>query len=171
MAKRKTNLYQRPDGLYEKGLTINGKRVRFRGRSEKEIMQKIAAYQEKEDRGSLFSDIAWAWYELKSEEIQPTTLKRAYKPLFERIVNHFDGKYIRQIKPMDIQRFLAEILTYSQKSVNNHLSLVKQIFDYAVITGVIENNPAASAKVPKGLRKNKRSMISGNLKIRNKYYL
>lgn len=160
MAKRKTNLYQRPDGLYEKGLTINGKRVRFRGRSEKEIMQKIAAYQEKEDRGPLFSDIAWAWYELKSEEIQPTTLKRAYKPLFERIVNHFDGKYIRQIKPMDIQRFLAEILTYSQKSVNNHLSLVKQIFDYAVITGVIENNPAASAKVPKGLRKNKRNMIN-----------
>ena len=35
MAKKK--IYQRPDGLYEKKVTINGKRVAFRGKTEREI--------------------------------------------------------------------------------------------------------------------------------------
>lgn len=160
--KKKPDLYQRPDGLYEKGVTINGKRVRFRGRSEKEILQKIAAYKEKEEKGPLFTDVADQWYRHKAEDIQPTTLKRSYKPLFDRIVAHFDGRYIRDIKPMDVQQFLSTIVSYSQKSVNNHLSVVKQIFDHAVIIGIIDSSPATAVKVPKGLKKNKRDMITAS---------
>ena len=44
MAKKK--IYQRPDGLYEKKVTINGKRVAFRGKTEREIVQKMVAYQQ-----------------------------------------------------------------------------------------------------------------------------
>ena len=160
--KKKPDLYQRPDGLYEKGVTINGKRVRFRGRSEKEILQKIAAYQQKEEKGLTFADVAEQWYQRKAEDIQPTTLKRSYQPLYDRITAHFGGRYIREIKPMDVQQFLATIISYSQKSVNNHLSIVKQIFDHAVIIGAIESNPATAVKVPKGLKKNKRDMITAS---------
>lgn len=162
--KKKPDLYQRPDGLYEKGVTINGKRVRFRGHSEKEILQKIAAYKEKEETGKTFKEVADAWYLHKASEIQPTTLKRSYKPLFDRIVLHFGTQYINQIKPKDVQQFVSTILTYSQKSVNNHLSIVKQIFDFAVVTGELEHNPAASVKIPKGLKKNKRDMITDRQK-------
>ena len=35
---RKT-MYQRPDGLFEKKITINGKRVAFRAHSERVVMQ------------------------------------------------------------------------------------------------------------------------------------
>lgn len=49
MARRK--MYQRADGLYEKKITISGKRHVFRAASEREVMQKIAAFQEREERG------------------------------------------------------------------------------------------------------------------------
>ncbi len=45
---RRRKIYQRPDGLYEeKKVTINGKRVAFRGKTEREIVQKMVAYQQK----------------------------------------------------------------------------------------------------------------------------
>jgi hypothetical protein len=59
MAKQK--MYQRPDGLYEKGMTINGKRIRFRGKTEREVLQKIAAYEEKQENGLTFEEIAEQW--------------------------------------------------------------------------------------------------------------
>ena len=55
MAKKKP--YVRPDGLMEKKLTINGKRHVFRGRTEAEIMKKIAAFQEKAESGHTFEEM------------------------------------------------------------------------------------------------------------------
>ena len=51
----KKKLYRRPDGLYEKSMTINGKRKMFRGKTEKEVYQKIAAFSEEAEHGALFS--------------------------------------------------------------------------------------------------------------------
>ena len=158
MAKAK--MYKRPDGLYEKGITINGKRVRFRGKTEREVLQKIAEYHEKEENGRTFEDVADDWYEKISREIQPTTLKRSYDPLYKRAVNHFGDMYIKDIKAKDINSFVSTIITLSQKSVRNHLSIVKQILDYGVLVGEIESNPAIYVKIPKGLSKTKRQMIS-----------
>ena len=47
----KQKMYRRPDGLYEKKLVIGGKRVAFRAKTERGVMQKIAAYQQKEETG------------------------------------------------------------------------------------------------------------------------
>lgn len=48
MGKKKDDekYYKRPNGLYEAIRVINGKRVAFRGRSGKEIEQKMLAYKE-----------------------------------------------------------------------------------------------------------------------------
>ena len=159
MAK-KQKLYRRPDGLYEKGLTINGKRVRFRGKTEREVMQKIAAYVEKQENGLTFCEVANLWYNKKACEVQPTTLKRTYDPIYEKLKNHFIDDNIREIKAKDINTYVYSLSTYSHKTVSNHLCMLGQIFDYAVVMGEIENNPTTSVKVPKGLAKNHRSMIS-----------
>ena len=54
----RAKMYRRPDGLYEKKLTINGKRVAFRAKTEREVMQKIAAYQKREESGVTFAEAA-----------------------------------------------------------------------------------------------------------------
>ena len=61
MARRKR--YTRPDGLREKSVTIGGRRHVFRGHSENEIMQKIADFREREERGPTFEEMAGEWWE------------------------------------------------------------------------------------------------------------
>lgn len=152
--------YLRPDGLYEKGVTINGKRIRFRGHSEKEILLKISQYKEKESNGPTFKEVAEIWFAKKSTEIQPTSLKRTYTPIYDRICNHFKGSYIKDIKAKDINSFVYSLSAYSHKTVSNHLCMVNQILDNAVVMGAIDTNPASSVCVPKGLSKTKRDMVT-----------
>ena len=40
----KQTMYRRDDGLYDKKVTIDGKRIAFRAKTEREVIQKIAAY-------------------------------------------------------------------------------------------------------------------------------
>ncbi len=72
MAKQK--MYQRPDGLYEKKLTLGGKRVVFRAKTQREVMQKIAAYQERKMRGPTFGEVADEWWEYKEARLSPNTV-------------------------------------------------------------------------------------------------
>ena len=55
---KKKKMYQRPDGLFEQVKLIDGKRVYFRGKTEKEVTDKMLAYQEEKERGPLFRDVA-----------------------------------------------------------------------------------------------------------------
>ena len=66
-------MYQRPDGLFEKILVIDGKRVAFRARSEREVMQKIAAHREREEIGVTFDAAAAAWWKDKEPRLSPNT--------------------------------------------------------------------------------------------------
>ena len=150
MAKKK--MYQRPDGLYEKKLIINGKRRVFRGKTEKEVYQKIANFSEKEEKGKTFNEVADEWADKILTEIQVTTWDRAYKPLFNRILKYFDGQYIKEITATNINSYVVSISSYSQKSVRNNLSIIKQIFDFAAMSGYVSGNPAIYVKLPKNLK-------------------
>ena len=79
----KKKMYQRPDGLYEKILVINHKRIAFRGKSEREVTRKILEYHEAEEKGPLFSDAAWEWRGEHFETLEYNTL-RCYNKPFER---------------------------------------------------------------------------------------
>ncbi|MEG2082544.1 MAG: hypothetical protein RR011_04890, partial [Oscillospiraceae bacterium] len=61
MGKKQT-MYRRPDGLYEKKVTLNGKRITFRGKTELEVFKKMAEYREEDSTGPKFSTVAEEWY-------------------------------------------------------------------------------------------------------------
>lgn len=153
-------MYQRPDGLYEKGLTINGKRIRFRGKTQREVMQKIAAYTEADMNGPVFKEIADIWHEEKSAKIQPTSLKRTYTPIYNRLCEYFEDTYVKEIRPKHINAFMHSLSAYSQKTVSNHFCVLNQIMNIAVIKDVIDTNPCTAISVPQGLSKTKRDMIT-----------
>ena len=54
--------YVRPDGLHESILTINGKRKAFRGKTDKEVYEKIKNYKaDTEEKKTVpFSEVAHA---------------------------------------------------------------------------------------------------------------
>ena len=150
---QKKKLYQRPDGLFEKSMTINGKRVVFRGRTEKEINQKMLEYQEQKERGELFSVIAEQWREEHFETLSPNTLK-GYTPACRRAIEFFGDYSIKDIAPADVKKYLASFpKTWAQKTYRNHMLVLNQIFNYAAANGEIETNPAEYVQIPKGLKK------------------
>lgn len=159
MAKRKTNLYQRPDGLYEKGLTINGKRVRLRGRSEKEIMQKIAAYTQKQETGELFAFVADKWRGDYEKQVEYYTYEKTKAP-YTRAVNYFRDKYIKSITPKDVNAFYSSLAAsgYAKKTIKNQKTILSNIFKYAIVNGYAEDNPTAFVDIPKNLKQTHRQL-------------
>ena len=107
MARRKR--YTRPDGLREKSVTIGGRRHVFRGHSENEIMQKIADFREREERGPTFEEIAGEWWEQHEPLIRHGTV-HGYKAAMGRAVEYFGSDPVKQIEAADINAFLLDLL-------------------------------------------------------------
>ena len=154
----KKKMYQRPDGLFEKVMTIDGKRVAFRAKTEKEVERKILAYQQKKESGPLFSEVADQWKEEHFKGIAYTTFRCYEKPI-ERAKEYFANDFIREIAAGDVDRFvkyLATQLRLASKTVSNHLCVVHMIFTFAMVQGILTSNPAEPIRVPRGLKKTSR---------------
>lgn len=154
-------MYRRPDGLYEKIMTIEGKRIPFRAKTEKAVHKKIAEYKGKQETGRLFREAADDWYDDHFATISYNTQK-SYKPAYARAVETFGDCPIKQIKPGDINSFLGKFARkgYAQKTVKNQLLVLNLIFNHAIIDGDLEINPADHIVVPKNLPKGIRELPS-----------
>lgn len=149
-------MYRRPDGLYEKIIIIDGKRKAFRGKSEKEVTQKIAKYNVEQEQGPLFEKVVDDW----EAECYPTikyNTERGYRPRANRAKGYFKGEYIKNITPLDIKTYIAEFpKSWAFKTQNAYLSVLSLIFAYAVREGIIKYNVAENAKLPSGLKREHR---------------
>ena len=153
-------LYRLPDGLYEKILTIAGKRVAFRARKESDVYKKISEYEinraHEERQGELFSEIAEKWDREHSETISPTT-DRGYRSAYNEIFEYFKGVYIKDITAKEINDYMKQLpKTYARKTCSTRLSILNMIFRYAIVEGYSEYNPCENVSVPKGHATKKR---------------
>ena len=159
-------MVKRKDGRWQEQMTITeGGRTRqkyFYGRSKKEVLQKIRAYQEDQERGPLFETVADEWWEMHEPTLAYTTTK-PYRPAIRRAKEHFGKTYIRQIKPTDINRFLMDFIREqhaAQKTAKTQLMVINLICKYATANGYIPFNPARDISVPRGLAHEPRDMAS-----------
>ena len=85
-------LYRRKDGLYEKVLIIDGKRVYFRARKESDVYKKIREYEatkaHQKEHGELFSTIAAEWENEKREQIAVSSWNQSYSFPYNEIVEY-----------------------------------------------------------------------------------
>lgn len=159
MAK-KQKYYQRKDGLFETIRTINGKRVAFRGHSCREVDQKMLAYREQRTKGRKFPAIADAWAREHEKEVKEASWIN-YNTNVKRLKVAFPGP-VTEIKPIDIKRYLVsfEKKGYAAQTVKTELFILRAILAYAVMAGDIDVNPAAEAKVSKGLPRKTREALT-----------
>lgn len=157
--QEKSSLYRRKDGLYTKSVTIDGKRVSFYGKNEKEILQKIAAYQkgqEEKKRGEKFPAVAALWYKEHWDTLSPTTQK-GYNAPYEEVTEWFKEDYVREITHKDISLYMKSLpKTYARKTCATRLGILNMIFKFAVIEGYTDENPCIYVTVPKGHGSQKR---------------
>lgn len=151
----KKKLYRRPDGLYEKVLTIGGRRVAFRAKKEADVYKKIREYESDrafhESHGELFTEIADLWESEHRETLSETSWNQSYAFPFKEITGYFKGAYIRDITHKDISAYMKQLpKTYARKTCSTRLSLLNMIFKYAVVEEYITENPCSYITVPKG---------------------
>lgn len=150
---------KRADGRYQKFITINGKRRAFYGNNMAEVNKKVLAYQEKQEQGRLFKEVAEDWYDYIINEISPTT-ERGYLPAKNDAVEKFGKQSIKDITTIQINNYLLEfkVKGYAYKTVLTKLQIVRQICDYAILQGDIQINPATAVKIPKNLPRTTREV-------------
>lgn len=158
--KNKSKYYVRPDGIHESIRTINGKRVAFRGKSDREVDKKILEYNQGLKKGRKFSVIADEW-EREHESCVSESTRRVYSYAVKRLKEEFKG-LASEVRPLDVQRYIAafEKQGRSANSVQIELAVCKMIFAHAVLSGDIDVSPAAEVKRSRGLPAKKREALT-----------
>ena len=156
--QEKQKMYRRPDGLYEKSLTINGKRKVFRGKTEKEVFSKIAEYQDEQETGKLFKELVDDWNENYCDKLIPATV-HGYAAAKNSLVEHFGDMPVSAIKTSDLQTYVNQLpISFTKKTIRNYICVASSIFCYAVRSEDynIDNNPCSLVKVMYGKASSKR---------------
>lgn len=158
---KKKTMYRRPDGLFEKVVTLNGKRQVFRAKSEPEVYRKIAAYEEKQEAGRTFKEVAEEWKEEHFKTLSPTT-QRGYSAAYNRAVDELGQEHIRGITPSVLKQFVDRFAAKgrARKTVANQVAVLNMVFEYAGLYDELKENPMQYVKVPKGLYSNPRELPS-----------
>lgn len=163
MGKKKDDekYYKRPDGLYEAIRVINGKRVAFRGRSGKEIEQKMLAYKEEASKGPLFEKAAEDWWGEFIEAASPNSLK-GYKPAMKRAVERYKSKRLFTITAQEIKLWISALVKqeFAKKTIQTHLIVLNNIYKKAQEEYNSDYNPAALVRLPKNLSQKRRELPS-----------
>lgn len=149
-------MYRRPDGLYEKIIVLNGKRVAFRGKTEADVFKRIAEHKESVSSGPLFKEVAERWYNEHFQAIAYNS-QRAYNPCYDRAVENFGDKPTKNILAPDVKKYVAGFpKTWAYKTSSNYLLVLNLILSFAASDGVIDHNPAEYIQLPKGLKRGHR---------------
>lgn len=153
MARRKTKYTMRSDGLIVLTEVIEGKRKYFYGHSDAEVEKKRDAYKAQLEAVPVvtFESIADAWWEKHQEDLSPNTL-HGYVVAKKRCVDEFGENDIAGIQVPDLIPFFQSLALqgFSQKVISNTRSVLKQIFDFAILNGAIQFNPVSSLPLIKG---------------------
>lgn len=160
MAK-KSKYYVRPDGLHESIRTINGNRVAFRGKTDREVDRKILEYQAQEKNGRKFSEVADEWERNHEKEIAESS-RNVYAYAVKRLKTEFGAMLIKDIEPVDIKNYIRafEAKGYKRDTVQIELSVCKMIFSHAVLKKDIRVSPATEVKKSRGLPTKKREALT-----------
>ncbi len=155
----------RKDGRWQKKITLpNGKSKIFysTAKTEKEAIKdfnkQFLEYSEKSEKGLSFFEVSDEWERQHFPTLENNSLK-SYIPALRQVREYFDGIYIKDIKPYNINAFLGLLSNqgYAQKTIKTRLLVLNLIFKYAIISRYIEVNPCQYISLPKGLPKSKRT--------------
>lgn len=152
--------YSESMGLWvERVKAKDGKVKSISAKTQKALKEKIKAFSAKENAGRTFGECADAWFEVHSTKIDATTAN-AYAPHVKRAKEFFEGEYIKDITPDEVQGYVDNMVQqdYAKETVRRGLVVVNKIFKWAITqaNSEIRFNPCAAVEIPRGLKQTQR---------------
>ena len=162
MAK-KSKYYVRPDGLHESIRTINGKRVAFRGKTDREVDRKILEYKDQAAKGRTVKEMVEEWQKDKEKKVSDGTMSAYQAPVF-RLISAIGFRHVKEVKPIELVRILEDMKAkgFALGAVKLQKTVILQSFRWGVIHGDIDISPAAEIELPRGLTRTERGTLDND---------
>ena len=148
---------RRSDGLWRERISVDGKTTYFYGKTKADVARKIRDWRTKEKAGKTFPAVADMWWKKHEPTLAPNTLK-GYLPAIKRAKDRLKCD-IADLRPVDISRALDHLIEdndMAEKTAKTQLLVINLICRFAVTEGLIDTNPCAEIRVPKGLKHGRR---------------
>lgn len=147
----------RKDGRYQGSYTDEKGRHYVYDRDPEKLYHKLLQLEQNEPKPVTFAEVLDAWELRHREEIEPRTWNN-YAPHVADIRSKYGPRLVEEIEAADVVNDLARAKAagYSYTVVNSRRSIWRMALDQAILDGHIKYNPAASVKLPKGLKHGKR---------------
>ena len=151
--------YNEKKGLWQDYIRVDGKRKRISAKKKADLNRKRDEYRTTQEHGELFSTVADAWEKKHSETIEPTTAA-AYTAHVNRAKQFFEGEYVNDITPAEVQAFIDELASmgYARDTVHRARTVLNKIFNYAITMpgSMLRINPVTAVQTPRGLSHTRR---------------
>lgn len=153
----------RKDGRYMATYTDSTGRHSLYDKDPEALFRKLQAAQNQQERVATFAEVADDWERAHREEITQRTWNN-YLPHYLEIKRRHGKKSIEEVTAVDVINHLtaAKAQGYSATVVNSIRSVYRMIFDHAIANDLARYNPVTSVKLPKGLKRGKRTAPSDN---------
>lgn len=102
-----------------------------------------------------FFEFANEWMSIRIDNgISSDNTIAYYKNLLRNILDYFGNWKIDKIRPMDVERFLNSLsVSYSPTTIHHYYRVLRSIFNYAVVNGVVEQNVMNMIRIPSSGKK------------------
>lgn len=166
MAKSTKQTYQRKDGRFRKKVTVGGVSKYIYGKTAAEMWANIEKFKSGITNGPGFSSFSDDWLESVRRDLSPNTVNNSYTPIINKLQAYFGDQLVSSITPANINAYVLQMPRasrdghVSRKTVNNHLGVLRQLMDRAVVAGWLTSNPCESVRIPKSLKSGKRGRRS-----------
>ena len=172
MARKPKEKYKtRPNGTKETarrykdfGLKHYTGQKHFYGKTDDEVDRKIKEFEDfcnEPPKAKSMSEIIDEWWEEKEKLISPNSIS-SYKAKKEEIRDRFGDMPVDEITASSAIAWLKWVANrgFSQRSVSDRKSVLKNVLDYALAQNYIQINPCANLPIVKGASKIKRKPAS-----------
>ena len=143
----------------ERVVTADGKVRQISDKTKNGLAKKLAAFSAEKNNGKTFAEYADAWEASREGKIEDKTAQ-AYASHVKRAKDYFDGRYIKDITPDEVQSYVDHLveMDFAKDTVRRGLVVVNKIFKYAITSpgSGMRYNPCTAVEIPRGLKQERR---------------
>lgn len=99
-----------------------------------------------------FSDVLDEWLQLHRSRVKPSTIYTYQIHIKNYVLPYFENMYIAKITLRHCQDFTNKLFKKIPKSYKYAVNIVKNVLDYALKLGIIDNNPMLFIIKPKAVQ-------------------